>query len=196
MTENNKNNSTKSEEDSNAEYIGISKSADIDKEYNLKEDSLTQQEKYLYGGTISTKGASTSDLEQEDVAEEKAIVSALSSWWHSPLDYEGKTKRKPFWITLLVLFALHIIALVPLVYFSTIPSPGPRFDSIMIAAWSLFFVARWIIIFFTFPMFVRRLRDAGFSPYISFLFILPFLGFIVMCGLCCAKSNSLASKDV
>lgn len=118
---------------------------------------------------------------QEDLnAEKETLLSALSSWLRSPLDYEGRTARKPFWLVIGFLTIIHAVVLTPLIYYSTIPSPGPNFDRTMLVLWAMFFLARFVMHFFTLPMIVRRIRDIGVSPYLTFVIVIPVMGILAL----------------
>ena len=123
---------------------------------------------------------------------EENLAFALSSWLRSPLDYEGRTARKPFWLVMGFLTFVHVVVLVPLIYYSSIPSPGPNFDRTMLVSWALFFLARIVMHFFTIPLIVRRIRDAGFSPYLTFVILIPIMGLGL---LLLAAQPSAAAED-
>lgn len=120
---------------------------------------------------------------------------ALLSWISSPLDYVTRTSRKSFWLVQLFLLAINTIALIPLVYYSTIPSPGPNFDKIMLASWGLFFLVNIVLFFFNLPLAVRRIRDAGVSPYAACALLIPFIGWIVVLVICAFPSKFANDQD-
>lgn len=119
----------------------------------------------------------------------ETFSQALSSWVKSPLDYVSHTSRKSFWLVQLFLFVITIITLAPLVYYSTIPSPGPNFDKLMLSLWGLFFLVNMVLFFFNLPLAVRRIRDAGITPYAVCVIIIPFIGWIVVLAMCAFPSK-------
>lgn len=125
----------------------------------------------------------------------ESLGKSLSSWIRSPLDYETHTSRKSFWLVQLFLFAVNAIVLAPLIYYSTIPSPGPNFDKMMLTAWGLFFLCHIFLLFFNVPLSVRRLRDAGITPYAALLILVPVVGFVVILGMCAVPSRFVKEGD-
>lgn len=121
--------------------------------------------------------------------QEKSIGRSLKSWFLSPLDYSSRTQRKPFWIVQAFLFVINVLALVPLVYYSTIPSSGAHFDKIMLVSWSIFFTVNILLLFVNIPLTARRVRDTGVSVFISLFLIVPIGGYIAVMIVCALPSN-------
>ena len=79
------------------------------------------------------------------------MVNLIKTFFSKYFDFSGRTSRKDFWLTWLLLFLLTIVigvitAVVPVLGFVT-------------WIWSL------IILIPSLAMGARRLRDAGFSPW-------------------------------
>lgn len=122
---------------------------------------------------------------------ETGIKEALKDWISSPLDYTGRTTRKPFWIVQLFLCVINVIALVPLLYYSMIPSSGTRFDHIMIAAWLIFFAINTLLLFVNIPLTVRRVKDTGLTPFAVLLILIPFFGHAIVLILCALATDAV-----
>lgn len=132
--------------------------------------------------------------EHEGAKEETRFTDAVTSFFTSPLDYEGVSNRRQFWFVQMFIFAVNIIALSPLVYFSLIPSPGPRFDMMMLSLWIAYIVVNIVLLFFTIPLTVRRIRDTGITPYAALLLLIPFIGSLIVL-IMCALPTKLADSD-
>lgn len=150
-----------------------------EKTYNDTYDSLEREE---------NSNSSSSDFHEGGVKE------ALKDWISSPLDYTGKTKRKPFWIVQLFLFIINVVALVPLMYYSMIPSSGTHFDRIMVAVWLIFFAVNIILLFINIPLTVRRVRDTGITPFAVLLILIPSLGHIIVLILCALPTDMVKNN--
>ena len=119
------------------------------------------------------------------------IKEALADWISSPLDYTGKTTRKPFWIVQIFLCIINVVALIPLLYYSMIPSSGTRFDHIMILVWLVFFAANILLLFINIPLTVRRVRDTGLTPFIVLLILVPFFGHAIVLVICALTTDAV-----
>lgn len=122
---------------------------------------------------------------------EGGVKEALKDWISSPLDYTGRTARKPFWIVQLFLFIINIVALILLMYYSMIPSSGARFDHIMILVWLVFFVVNALLLFVNIPLTVRRVRDTGLNPFLVLLILVPFFGHSIVLILCALSTDTV-----
>ena len=94
------------------------------------------------------------------------MVSLLKTFFSKYFDFSGRTSRKDFWLTILWLFLIGILigvitALVPVL-------------AIVTWIWSL------IILIPSLAMGARRLRDAGFSPWLLLLLITGIGGLILI----------------
>lgn len=125
---------------------------------------------------------------------EGGVKKALKDWISSPLDYTGRTARKPFWIVQLFLFIINIVALIPLMYYSMIPSSGTRFDHIMILVWLIFFAVNALLLFVNIPLTVRRVRDTGLNPFLVLLILIPSLGYIAVLILCALPTDMVKNN--
>ena len=92
-----------------------------------------------------------------------------TNFWKNYVNFEGKTQRKDFWLTVLVNF---IISSVLSVIFAPIAG--------------LFGLACLIP---GLAMGVRRLRDGGFSPLLILLLLVPFIGWLALLVLYCMPSK-------
>lgn len=119
------------------------------------------------------------------------VKESLTDWISSPLDYTGRTARKPFWIVQIFLCVINVVALVPLLYYSMIPSSGARFDHIMILVWLVFFAANILLLFVNIPLTVRRVRDTGLTPFLVLLIIVPFFGHAIVLVLCALSTDAV-----
>ncbi len=86
------------------------------------------------------------------------MVNLIKTFFSKYFDFSGRTSRKDFWLTWLLLFLLTIVigvitAVVPVIGFVT-------------WIWSL------IILIPSLAMGARRLRDAGFSPWLLLLLLI------------------------
>lgn len=96
------------------------------------------------------------------------------SMWQRGLDFSGTANRKEFWMPVLVNFIIGIIlgavtVATGLVFISWIYSIAILIPGLAIG--------------------VRRLRDAGFSPFLYFLVFIPFVGGIILIVLWCCDSK-------
>lgn len=86
------------------------------------------------------------------------MVNLIKTFFSKYFDFSGRTSRKDFWLTWLLLFLLTIVigvitAVVPVI-------------GIVTWIWSL------IILIPSLAMGARRLRDAGFSPWLLLLLLI------------------------
>lgn len=96
------------------------------------------------------------------------------SMWQRGLDFSGTSNRREFWMPVLVNFIIGIIL------------------GVIAVATGLIFIP-WIysiaILIPCLAIGVRRLRDAGFSPFLYFLGFIPFVGGIILIVLWCCDSK-------
>lgn len=93
--------------------------------------------------------------------------------WNNAFDFDGKTKRRDFWIAFLINFV--IVAL-----FSALSGVAFIFKLIAI----LYGV---IIIIPFIALGVRRLRDADLNPLLMLLLLIPAVGEIILIVLWCKE---------
>ncbi len=86
------------------------------------------------------------------------MVNLIKTFFSKYFDFSGRTSRKDFWLTWLLLFLLTIVIGV---ITAVVPVLG-----IVTWIWSL------IILIPSLAMGARRLRDAGFSPWLLLLLLI------------------------
>lgn len=95
-----------------------------------------------------------------------AMVSLIKTFFSKFFDFSGRTSRKDFWLTWLCLILLGIVitvitALVPVLALIT-------------------WIYGLIILIPSLAMGARRLRDAGFSPWLMLLLLIGIGGLILI----------------
>lgn len=101
----------------------------------------------------------------------KILYESVFLIWKNVFNYRGTLGRKEYWVGLLVLTVLSTS-----IFFGGIPLVESSIDT-------AFLVSLFVFSFVVFnnlsllSAHVRRFRDAGYSPWLVLLFLLP-LGFI------------------
>lgn len=98
------------------------------------------------------------------------MLASYKSYWANYINFSGVSSRYEFWIgyfipTLIVEFILGVVSLLAL---------GVRGIFIMLLLFGLANIIPGLAIA------VRRLRDAGFSPFLFLVSFIPFVGSIIL----------------
>lgn len=93
--------------------------------------------------------------------------------WKNGLDFSGTTKRKDFWIAVLVNFVIIFL-------FSILIAAAPVFK-----VFDIIYAILEIIPFIALG--IRRLRDAEYSPYFMFIGLIPVVGEVILILLWCKE---------
>lgn len=102
-----------------------------------------------------------------------------ADFWKNFFNFSGKTNRMDFWLTVLV----NVIIFVVLFFIL-----GVTVDAGFGASAAGYFVS-WTLIPF-FAICLRRLRDAGLSPFVFLFNYIPIIGWIMFLTFCCLPSKS------
>ena len=94
--------------------------------------------------------------------QETSLPQATLDVWKRSFDFKGTSSRREFWLGLLGLLTINIIAF-GLSFYS------PVFTLIIVIN-NLSFVST----------FIRRLRDAGYSPWLFLLFFIPIVSLVLI----------------
>lgn len=139
----------------------------------------------------------TTDVDEDDEEDEEeeddydytpSFFEAYVNWsfFSEFKDFDDFTGRKSFWLSVLSLLIINLgvtgIALL-LVSLSNMASWSLTIAGILIAVWSL------VLIVPSIAMGCRRLRDAGKSPMLYFLCLIPIVGPIILVVLWCQASK-------
>ena len=97
---------------------------------------------------------------------------------------EYKTPRKAFWLSIL---AYYIVTLglcgLAMLLAATIENVGVIIGAILLIVFSLYTIVPF------FKLSARRLRDAGYSPWLNLLVLIPVLGSLALIALWCMPSK-------
>lgn len=101
------------------------------------------------------------------------MFAAFGEFWKRYIDFQGRTGRKTFWLTILAEYLLLVLVIVPLRLlfpdWGETPLPAVLLSFILVA-----------LMIPTAALMVRRLRDAGYGWGWVFLFFLYGIGWIVL----------------
>lgn len=117
------------------------------------------------------------------------MIRAYKEFWIKSFDFAGRTRRIDFWLA----FVANILALILVILIGALIAPvftgsSGTMPTILVSLYAIATIIPNISIQ------LRRLRDAGFSPWLLLLSLLPYLGGIVLLALYCrgSKNASLA----
>jgi len=116
----------------------------------------------------------------------RKVWNNYSHFFLCAFDFRGTTARSAYWLTSLnvaVLTFLFFIILSINAFILSGGNAGPIVTSIA-------FLYLFAIILPSVSMNVRRLRDAGFSPFLMLLALVPYIGGIVITVLLCFPTKS------
>lgn len=97
------------------------------------------------------------------------------SMWKRAFDFSGRSTVREFWMAVLfniiaaVILGIIVAIISPLIFISWIYSVAAIIPGIALS--------------------IRRLRDAGYSPLLLLLALIPFVGGIVLIILCCMPTK-------
>ena len=112
---------------------------------------------------------------QEKLPERVGLGGAISNFYRHQATFRGRSSRSEWGYVLLFILMVTVSAIIVSL---VLPDTG-------FVLYGLFFLAS---ILPSFSLTVRRLRDAGHSPYWLFITLVPFLGAIVLIVLCSEDS--------
>lgn len=113
-----------------------------------------------------------------------SVMGAAKRFFTQVLNYTDNDSRAVFWKAQLFLFIINIVMVVPLMYFSLIPSPGTRFDTMMMIVWIFYFLFWMAMLIPMIASVVRRFRDANIPLFALITWIIPFVGGLIIYILC------------
>lgn len=107
------------------------------------------------------------------------LIKSYRDFWVKSFAFGGKTKRIDYWLCvagqIIVLFVLLMIGVVFVSFF-----PGATEEGILILFTSPLIVYTFFGLIPNISLHVRRLRDAGFSPWLILLLLIPYAGNFVI----------------
>lgn len=103
------------------------------------------------------------------------FIGSYKKMWEQILDFGGRTSRREFWQAVVANF---IVCLVVGIVFAILPLGG--------IVWK---IISYIIMLAEITMVIRRLRDAGLSPYLALLWLIPVVGWLIVLLLCATPSK-------
>lgn len=101
------------------------------------------------------------------------IVDAVKDFILRAFDYTGRSTRSQFWYVVLVWVIVSAVL-------SLLLQNAPFISGVISFAVFIPFLA----------LGARRLRDGGFSPYLMFLLLVPFVGGLVVLILCALPTKA------
>lgn len=110
-----------------------------------------------------------------------AFAAAVSRGFTGFIDFKGRARRKDFWFwVLFVLLASFVLRLVEVAVFGPAVPPEPAAAAPMPAAGPLSGIFSLVVLLPSLAYGVRRLRDAGLSPWFILLGLIPVIGSIAL----------------
>ena len=102
------------------------------------------------------------------------MIEAYKAFWKSSFDFKGRTRRADFWLAIfainIVLFAFVIAGLLFVMLVG---------DFVTVAPFTIVVAYSIVTIVPSISIQVRRLRDAGFSPWLLLLALVPYVGLVL-----------------
>lgn len=118
------------------------------------------------------------------------MIDSYRAFWVKSFVFEGKTNRVDFWLAaaanviILVIFLALIAILVALVG-----------DSVAIAPIALVVIYSVATIVPNISIQVRRLRDAGFNPWLLLVSLIPYAGGLILFMMYLQPSKAVSPAD-
>ena len=109
-----------------------------------------------------------------------SFLQAISRFWKGYFDFRGRAGHREYWLSVLFVF---VVALAVSVAASAMTGDD-ELATLFQAVWTL---ATFVPLL---SVAARRLRDAGFSPFLVLIGLIPLVGLLVLLGLCLAPSKS------
>ena len=102
------------------------------------------------------------------------MIESYKAFWKSSFDFKGRTRRADFWLAIfantIALFAFVVAGLLFVMLVGDFATVAPF--AIVVA----YFI---VTIVPSISIQVRRLRDAGFSPWFLLLTLVPYVGLVL-----------------
>lgn len=112
------------------------------------------------------------------------MILAYKEFWIKSFDFAGRTRRIDFWLA----FVANILALILVILIGALIAPvftgsSGAMPTVLVSLYAIGTVIPNISIQ------LRRLRDAGFSPWLILLSLAPYIGGVVLLVLYCRGSK-------
>ena len=113
------------------------------------------------------------------------MLEAYKTFWVKSFDFTGKTRRIDFWLA----FIANILALTLVIVVGALCAPvftglSSALPTILVSLYAIATILPNISIQ------VRRLRDAGHSPWLILISLVPYVGGIALLVLYCRASKA------
>lgn len=103
------------------------------------------------------------------------MIEAYKAFWKNSFDFKGRTRRADYWLAGLAnAIAALALFIISLLFVALVGDFAPVAPSIILPVYAAFTIVPNISIS------IRRLRDAGFSPWLVLLTFAPYIGFVLL----------------